>query len=186
MPKTKISEAYMKNLKIFRGPTHTLPNVPQFAPDRFIQDPLTQIDFKKYYDEHKEEFDDLFQNTPGTSTSTVRGQPTKKQLEALQQNNKGLETDDDFSFERKTKMVNKCTNAKFETFVRLQKRIRRRYRTVRAPYKTKPAYDPGYKMYYSEKEAKKSPHYEVLANEQLVEEDDEVIDDPLKRKGFDK
>jgi|JI6StandDraft_1071083.scaffolds.fasta_scaffold2434217_1 hypothetical protein len=41
-------------------------------------------------------------------------------------------------------------------------------------------------MFYSEKEAKKTPHYEVLANEELNEEDDEVIDDPLKRKGFDK
>lgn len=73
-----------------------------------------------------------------------------------------------------------------ESFVKLQKRIRRRYKTVRAPYSKKPQYDPGYKMYYSEKEAKKSPDYEVLANEELFEEDDEVIDDPLKRKGFDK
>jgi len=26
----------MKNVKIYRGPTHDIPNIPQFAPDRFI------------------------------------------------------------------------------------------------------------------------------------------------------
>ena len=36
MPKTKLSEEYLKNLKIYRGPTHDIPNVPQFAPMRFI------------------------------------------------------------------------------------------------------------------------------------------------------
>jgi hypothetical protein len=46
------------------------------------------------------------------------------------------------------------------TFVKLQKRLRRRYRTVRAPFSKKPAYDPGYRMFFSEKEAMKSPYYE--------------------------
>lgn len=46
-----------------------------------------------------------------------------------------------------------------QAFVNIQKRIRRRHRTVRAPYKKKVEYDPGYKMFYSEKEAKKSPYY---------------------------
>jgi len=41
MPKNKISEEYMKNVKIFRGPVHDIPNVPQFAPEKFIEDPLT-------------------------------------------------------------------------------------------------------------------------------------------------
>jgi hypothetical protein len=36
-------------------------------------------------------------------------------------------------------------------FINLQKRIRRRYKTVRAPYNKKPEHDPGYKMFYSEK-----------------------------------
>lgn len=35
----------MKNLKLYRGPTHDLPHIPQFAPSRFIENPLTQIDF---------------------------------------------------------------------------------------------------------------------------------------------
>lgn len=46
MPKTKLSEDYLKNLKIFRGPTHDIANVPQFSPMKFIEDPLTQVDFK--------------------------------------------------------------------------------------------------------------------------------------------
>jgi len=36
MPKTKISEKYLKNLKIYRGPTHDIKNIPQFAPIKFI------------------------------------------------------------------------------------------------------------------------------------------------------
>lgn len=73
-----------------------------------------------------------------------------------------------------------------QTFINLQKRLRRRYRTVRAPYNKKPAYDPGYQMFYSEKDALKSPYYSELADEDMPEEDDEVVEDPLKRKGFDK
>lgn len=48
MPKTKISEEYLKNIKFFKGPTHNLPNIPQFAPMRFIENPMTQLDIQKY------------------------------------------------------------------------------------------------------------------------------------------
>ena len=71
-------------------------------------------------------------------------------------------------------------------FVTRQKRIRRRYRTVRAPYKKKPQPESGYRMFYSEKEAKKTPYYEDMLDDDLNEDDDEIIEDPLKRKGFDK
>ena len=46
----------MKNVKFYRGPTHDLPNIPQFAPNRFIKNPLAQIDFEKYMEEHKDDF----------------------------------------------------------------------------------------------------------------------------------
>lgn len=68
----------MKNLKLFRGPTHTLPNIPQFAPDRFIHDPLTQIDFKKYLEEHPEEFKQTFKGEQGVPVGRVRGEPTEE------------------------------------------------------------------------------------------------------------
>jgi hypothetical protein len=41
-------------------------------------------------------------------------------------------------------------------------------------------------MFYSEKEAKKTPYYEDMLDDDLNEDDDEIIEDPLKRKGFDK
>lgn len=56
----------------------------------------------------------------------------------MQEKPAGLETDDDFSFERKTRLANKLSNDKIESLVRLQKRLRRRYKTVRAPYNKKP------------------------------------------------
>jgi hypothetical protein len=34
----------MVNLKIYRGPTHDIPHLPQFAPDRSIYDVLPEID----------------------------------------------------------------------------------------------------------------------------------------------
>lgn len=68
----------------------------------------------------------------------------------------------------------------------MKKRILNRYKVVRAPYKKAPKEDPGYKMFFSEKEARNSPYYKELANEDLVEIDEQLVEDPLKRKGFDK
>lgn len=48
MPKTKGIEEYLKNLKIYRGPTHDIPNIPQFAPIRFIENPLAELDMEQY------------------------------------------------------------------------------------------------------------------------------------------
>lgn len=78
MPKNKISEKYLKNLKLYRGPTHDLPHLPQFAPDRFIHDPLTQIDFKKYYEEHKEDFKVLYEGEQNVPFGKVRGKITEE------------------------------------------------------------------------------------------------------------
>lgn len=33
----------MENIKIYRGPTHDIPHLPQFAPDRSIYDVLPEI-----------------------------------------------------------------------------------------------------------------------------------------------
>lgn len=73
-----------------------------------------------------------------------------------------------------------------KAFINLQSRIRRRYKQVRAPYSTKPKHDPGYRMFLSEKEAMKSPYFEELADEDSPEIDEEIVEDPYKRKGFDK
>lgn len=48
-------------------------------------------------------------------------------------------------------MQNKYNVSKMRAFVNIQSKIRRRYRLVRAPYNKKPKYDPGYRMFYSEK-----------------------------------
>ena len=55
-----------------------------------------------------------------------------------------------------------------------------------APYRKKTEIETGYKMFKNEKEARNSPYYEEIVNEDLEEVDEQVIEDPLKRKGFDK
>ena len=49
MPKNKISEKYMENVKIFRGPTHDIPNLPQFSPPKSMFDPLANIKMDEYF-----------------------------------------------------------------------------------------------------------------------------------------
>ena len=51
IPKNKVSEKYMDNVKIFRGPTHNITNIPQFAPPKFMRDSMTEIDLQKFIDE---------------------------------------------------------------------------------------------------------------------------------------
>ena len=41
----------MDNVKIFRGPTHNIANIPQFAPPKFMRDSMTEIDFQKFIEE---------------------------------------------------------------------------------------------------------------------------------------
>ena len=36
MPKNKLSMKYIDNLLLFRGPTHNLPQFPEFSPDKKI------------------------------------------------------------------------------------------------------------------------------------------------------
>lgn len=36
MPKNKLSEKFLNNLVLCRGPTHSLSNFPQFAPDKKV------------------------------------------------------------------------------------------------------------------------------------------------------
>jgi hypothetical protein len=47
MPKNTLSEKYMKNVHIFRGPTHGFKFLPQFAPDLNIYEALPEIDMKE-------------------------------------------------------------------------------------------------------------------------------------------
>ena len=54
MPKNKISAKYLENVKIYRGPTHDIPNLPQFAPDRNIYEYLPESNL-----------DMLIKTTPG-------------------------------------------------------------------------------------------------------------------------
>jgi len=44
MPKNKLSEKYMQNLVLCRGPTHNYKQFPQFAPDRKTYSLLPKID----------------------------------------------------------------------------------------------------------------------------------------------
>jgi hypothetical protein len=45
MPKNKLSAKYMANVKLYRGPTHDLPFLPQFAPDYNFYEGLPAADF---------------------------------------------------------------------------------------------------------------------------------------------
>lgn len=55
MPKNKVSEKYFDNVKIYRGPTHDIPNIPQFAPEKLMMDSLTEMDLQKYAEKIREE-----------------------------------------------------------------------------------------------------------------------------------
>lgn len=44
MPKNKLSEKYLQNLKIYRGPNHDIKGLPQFMPPKSMKTPLAHID----------------------------------------------------------------------------------------------------------------------------------------------
>lgn len=48
MPKNKLSAKYLENLKIFRGSTHDIPHLPQFAPDQNIYEYLPESNLQEY------------------------------------------------------------------------------------------------------------------------------------------
>ena len=52
MPKNRLSEKYLQNIKIYRGPTHNIPHLPQFMPDQNIYDNLPHVDLEKLIEEH--------------------------------------------------------------------------------------------------------------------------------------
>jgi len=43
MPKNKLSQKYMENVILVRGPTHNLKNFPEFAPDKRRYSMLPQV-----------------------------------------------------------------------------------------------------------------------------------------------
>lgn len=55
----------MVNLKIYRGPTHDIPNLPQFAPDRSIYDMLPKVDLIEQVKANPESFKLIHENKPG-------------------------------------------------------------------------------------------------------------------------
>lgn len=57
-----------------------------------------------------------------------------------------------------------------------------RYKEVRAPYKKKEVTDDGYVYVKDERQARKMEEYKIFADEDLIEEDEEVIEDPFGRK----
>jgi hypothetical protein len=44
MPKNKLSEKYLDNVILCRGPTHRFNNFPQFAPDKKVYEYLPETD----------------------------------------------------------------------------------------------------------------------------------------------
>lgn len=48
MPKNKLSQKYLDNLVLCRGPTHNYNNFPQFAPDNKIYEYLPETDLLEY------------------------------------------------------------------------------------------------------------------------------------------
>ena len=48
MPKNKLSQKYLDNLVLCRGPTHGFNNFPQFAPDNKIYEYLPETDLMEY------------------------------------------------------------------------------------------------------------------------------------------
>lgn len=44
MPKNKLSQKYLDNVVLCRGPTHNFANLPQFAPDKKIYEYLPETD----------------------------------------------------------------------------------------------------------------------------------------------
>ena len=69
MPKTKISEEYMKNVKIYRGPTHDIPNLPQFAPDRSIYKTLPNYNVYEDMKKNPEEVKIAYESSEGLAES---------------------------------------------------------------------------------------------------------------------
>lgn len=65
---------------------------------------------------------------------------------------------------------------------RKEQRILDRYKEVRAPFKGKSTLDAGYLYIKDERKARKMEEYKILADEDLVEEDEEAVEDPFGRK----
>lgn len=65
---------------------------------------------------------------------------------------------------------------------RKEQRILDRYKDVRAPFKSKSTLDTGYLYIKDERKARKMEEYKILADEDLVEEDEEAVEDPFGKK----
>lgn len=68
MPKNKLSGNYMENVKIFRGPTHSISHLPQFAPDKNIYEYLPEANLEEYI-RLNPEVKVLAESTPGYAES---------------------------------------------------------------------------------------------------------------------
>lgn len=48
MPKNKLSQKYLDNLILVRGPIHNLNNFPQFAPDKKVYSFLSEVNLNEF------------------------------------------------------------------------------------------------------------------------------------------
>ena len=65
MPKNKLSEKYLDNLILCRGPTHQFSNLPQFAPDKKIYEYLPEIDLNEVIKNDPSNYRLAEESTPG-------------------------------------------------------------------------------------------------------------------------
>ncbi len=70
MPKNKLSEKYLDNLILCRGPTHQFSNMPQFAPDKKIYEYLPEIDLHELIKNDPANYQITAESTPGLAKGT--------------------------------------------------------------------------------------------------------------------
>ena len=111
MPKNKLSEKYLENVKIFRGPTHTIPHLLQFAPKPKFFTPLA-ADMEEYIKSlNPEDVEILDESEEGQTESNyeisveLMGKKFGKKKEEDVGVNDTLETEDKLEGEKEKKVV---------------------------------------------------------------------------------
>lgn len=143
MPKNKVSGKYLENLKIYRGPTHDIPHLPQFASKPKVFDPLADINLREYVktlptDEIKLVSESYENQAKGKFDFSIEffGAEIKPFHEQKRLNDE-LETDEKLESDPKKKKVPVMSEKERKKAVNHQKKMIERYREVRAPYKKK-------------------------------------------------
>ena len=159
MPKNRLSEQYMKNVHIFRGPTHSFKFLPQFAPDLNIYEALPETDMRE-----------LIKNEPGARIV----HETKPGLakEVFGRDIPKLETPPSPPTTRMRPAISKQkVRALYSRYRQLLNRYKRIGVRRRAP---KEKFD-GYEYITDERKVKNRPNYADMLNEDAEEEDEEIM-----------